>query len=172
MAPEVLVDPPEAYNMKADVYTFGIVMWEIFSLEMPYGHIRRRDELLHCVGEYIRKISLRCFTHNTRTLNLHCLPKSQSFNMNAHQSTRTGQIPSRKYSTRALILILQRDRLSNYFTTCFDFNCSTCVMGMIPSSRMLSSNGGDHLAACVTYYRVLRRANNSSGENRGFQYSL
>eukprot|EP00578_Thalassiosira_sp_NH16_P000499 CAMPEP_0181131906 /NCGR_PEP_ID=MMETSP1071-20121207/30708_1 /TAXON_ID=35127 /ORGANISM="Thalassiosira sp., Strain NH16" /LENGTH=162 /DNA_ID=CAMNT_0023218197 /DNA_START=73 /DNA_END=561 /DNA_ORIENTATION=- len=51
MAPEVLINPPERYNMKADVYTFGIVLWEIFSLERPYSDIKRRDDLVDFVYE-------------------------------------------------------------------------------------------------------------------------
>ena len=52
MAPEVLVDPPEDYNMKADVYTFGIVLWEMFALEVPYNNVRSRDTLVSFVGKY------------------------------------------------------------------------------------------------------------------------
>ena len=51
MAPEVLIDPPKDYNMKADVYTYGIVLWCIFSLEVPFGHINSRDELVDFVGK-------------------------------------------------------------------------------------------------------------------------
>ncbi|KAL7539019.1 hypothetical protein ACHAXR_008973 [Thalassiosira sp. AJA248-18] len=51
MSPEVLADPPEEYNMKADVYTFGIVLWQIFSLEIPYFHIKTRDGLVEFVVE-------------------------------------------------------------------------------------------------------------------------
>ena len=51
MAPEVLVDPPESYNMKADVYTFGIVLWEMFSLEVPYSDIKSRARLVNFVGK-------------------------------------------------------------------------------------------------------------------------
>jgi len=51
MAPEVLIDPPKNYNLKADVYTFGIVLWQIFSLEQPYSRIKKRDELEEFVIE-------------------------------------------------------------------------------------------------------------------------
>ena len=51
MAPEVLVDPPEPYNMKADVYTFGIVLWEMFALEVPYKDIKSRGRLMDFVGK-------------------------------------------------------------------------------------------------------------------------
>ena len=52
MAPEVLVDPPESYNMKADVYTFAIVLWEMFSLEVPYSDIKSRARLVNFVGKH------------------------------------------------------------------------------------------------------------------------
>ena len=35
MAPECLRD--EAYNMKADVYTFALVFWEMLTGQMPYS---------------------------------------------------------------------------------------------------------------------------------------
>lgn len=44
MAPEIL--NYEAYNMKADVYTFAIVMWEILTGETPYGYVRSKQHLI------------------------------------------------------------------------------------------------------------------------------
>lgn len=58
MAPEILVDPPEKYNMKADVYTFGIVLWEIFSMEVPYFHVKAKTELVEFVGECVTNYML------------------------------------------------------------------------------------------------------------------
>jgi serine/threonine protein kinase len=52
MAPEVLVDPPDKYNFKADVYSFGIVLWEILSLETPFSHVRSKSDLVEFVGEH------------------------------------------------------------------------------------------------------------------------
>mmetsp|Transcript_21342 Transcript_21342/g.46350 ORF Transcript_21342/g.46350 Transcript_21342/m.46350 type:complete len:645 (+) Transcript_21342:74-2008(+) len=49
MSPEVLIDPPDKYNLKADVYTFGIVLWEIFSLEVPFSNTKSRDALVDFV---------------------------------------------------------------------------------------------------------------------------
>ncbi|KAL7541895.1 hypothetical protein ACHAXR_011352 [Thalassiosira sp. AJA248-18] len=43
MAPECLMG--EEYNMKADVYTFAIVLWEMLSGETPYSFVRNRDQL-------------------------------------------------------------------------------------------------------------------------------
>ena len=51
MAPEVLVTPPEKYNLKADVYSFGIVLWEMLSQKPPYSHVRSKSELVEFVGE-------------------------------------------------------------------------------------------------------------------------
>lgn len=49
MAPEVLVNPPKPYNMKVDVYSFGIVLWEIMSLQKPFGHVTSQEELVDYV---------------------------------------------------------------------------------------------------------------------------
>ena len=51
MSPEVIIDPPKKYNLKADVYTFGIVLWKIFSLEVPFLNTKSRDALVEFVGE-------------------------------------------------------------------------------------------------------------------------
>lgn len=51
MAPEVLVDPPDKYNMKADVYSFGIVLWQMLSLKLPFAHVRSKSEMVDAVGE-------------------------------------------------------------------------------------------------------------------------
>mmetsp|Transcript_19980 Transcript_19980/g.41852 ORF Transcript_19980/g.41852 Transcript_19980/m.41852 type:complete len:477 (-) Transcript_19980:46-1476(-) len=47
MAPECLSGG--AYNLKADVYTFAIVMWEMLSGKMAYFFARDVDHLLHYV---------------------------------------------------------------------------------------------------------------------------
>jgi len=49
MAPECLAG--EDYNLKADVYTFAIVMWQMLTGETPYSFIRSRDQLLYYVIE-------------------------------------------------------------------------------------------------------------------------
>ena len=68
MAPEVLVDPPEKYNMKADVYSFSIVLWEMLSLTSPFSHVRSKRQLVDIVGE--RK-SFSPLVSTIRTLVLH-----------------------------------------------------------------------------------------------------
>ncbi|KAL7541729.1 hypothetical protein ACHAXR_011172, partial [Thalassiosira sp. AJA248-18] len=49
MAPECLSESP--YNLKADVYSFAIVLWEIFSGKNPHAFVRSRDQLIHYVVE-------------------------------------------------------------------------------------------------------------------------
>ena len=47
MAPEVLNLGP--YNLKSDVYTFSIVVWEILSNETPYMFVRKRTQLINYI---------------------------------------------------------------------------------------------------------------------------
>ena len=51
MAPEVIkmkTDSP--YTFRSDVYAFGIVLYELFSGQLPYGDINNRDLILFNVG--------------------------------------------------------------------------------------------------------------------------
>ena len=52
MAPEVMGEYPR-YNLKADVYTYSILMWEILALKKPYAFARSMSELIDYVGKYI-----------------------------------------------------------------------------------------------------------------------
>ena len=47
MAPECLIG--EAYNLKADVYSFAIVVWEMLSGETAYSFVRDIDHLVYYV---------------------------------------------------------------------------------------------------------------------------
>lgn len=49
MAPELLKEIPDSYNLKADVYTFGIVAWQILSLQLPYSFVQSRQHLVDYV---------------------------------------------------------------------------------------------------------------------------
>jgi serine/threonine protein kinase len=49
-----------AYNLKADIYTFGLVLWELLTLEKPLGSIESLDMLFDYVGQ-----SPRPFHHIT-----------------------------------------------------------------------------------------------------------
>ena len=52
MSPEVLKEEPDRYNLKADVYTFSLVVWQILSLEKPYAFVQSRQELIdHVVNQ-------------------------------------------------------------------------------------------------------------------------
>ena len=54
MAPEMFMSPL-AYNLKADVYTFSIVMWEVLALTRPYAFVRGKADLISHVGELVEK---------------------------------------------------------------------------------------------------------------------
>jgi serine/threonine protein kinase len=41
MAPEVARSEP--YNLTADVYSFGLLLWQVCSLELPYDGMNRQD---------------------------------------------------------------------------------------------------------------------------------
>ncbi|KAL7546653.1 hypothetical protein ACHAWF_009987 [Thalassiosira exigua] len=47
MAPELLSG--ERYNLKADVYTFATVLWEMLTGEQPYSFVRSKNELTRFV---------------------------------------------------------------------------------------------------------------------------
>ena len=47
MAPECLSG--KAYNMKADVYSLAIILWEILSGKTPFGFVKKRQELIRRV---------------------------------------------------------------------------------------------------------------------------
>mmetsp|Transcript_29622 Transcript_29622/g.63801 ORF Transcript_29622/g.63801 Transcript_29622/m.63801 type:complete len:131 (+) Transcript_29622:1188-1580(+) len=47
MAPECLIG--EAYNLKADVYSFAIIVWEMLSGETTYSFVTDVDHLVHYV---------------------------------------------------------------------------------------------------------------------------
>jgi len=49
MAPECLSGKP--YNMKADVFAFSMVFWEILSGQTPHMFVRRKHQLISYVVE-------------------------------------------------------------------------------------------------------------------------
>jgi len=55
MAPECLRD--DEYNLKADVYSFSLIVWEMLAGETPYGFVRSREQLYrHVVEEFGRPL--------------------------------------------------------------------------------------------------------------------
>ena len=53
-APEVIFEKP--YNLKVDVYSFAVILWEMMSLKRPYANYKRRSEFYRAVlaGEALR----------------------------------------------------------------------------------------------------------------------
>ena len=60
MAPEVMGETP-TYNLKADVYTFGILMWEVLALQKPYAFARG----MSCLVDYVCKSTSALFAFST-----------------------------------------------------------------------------------------------------------
>ncbi|WKY06115.1 hypothetical protein Q1695_006373 [Nippostrongylus brasiliensis] len=56
MAPEVIrMQDSNPYTTLSDVYSFGIVMYEVLSSSLPYSNINNRDQILFMVGRgYLR----------------------------------------------------------------------------------------------------------------------
>jgi len=51
MAPEVIrMQDENPYSFQSDVYAFGIVLFELFSGQLPYSHISNKDQILFLVG--------------------------------------------------------------------------------------------------------------------------
>ena len=54
MAPEIIrMKEENPYSFQSDVYAFGIVLFELFALQLPYTHINNKDQVggRRAVGE-------------------------------------------------------------------------------------------------------------------------
>ncbi|OHT13302.1 TKL family protein kinase [Tritrichomonas foetus] len=59
IAPEVLNS--QKYNQKADVYSYGIILWEMFTGDIPFNGLNRVEIALAVINQKIRpKIPLNC----------------------------------------------------------------------------------------------------------------
>ncbi|XP_055309528.1 raf homolog serine/threonine-protein kinase Raf isoform X1 [Sitodiplosis mosellana] len=59
MAPEVIrMRETNPYSFQSDVYAFGIVMYELLTLQLPYNHINNKDEILLKVGRGVLRPDL------------------------------------------------------------------------------------------------------------------
>ena len=51
MAPEVLLK--ENYNLKADIWSFGITIFELLTGKLPFNAFSKKDlKFKHCLGKY------------------------------------------------------------------------------------------------------------------------
>lgn len=51
MAPEVIrMEEPNPYTFRSDVYAYGIVLYELLAVELPYAHLNNKDQILWMVG--------------------------------------------------------------------------------------------------------------------------
>jgi serine/threonine protein kinase len=65
MSPEVALRKP--YNGKADVYSFGMILWEMAALRKPFEGMGR-DTFYELVVRGKNQVCVRTLTHNRATL--------------------------------------------------------------------------------------------------------
>ncbi|CAJ0931123.1 unnamed protein product, partial [Mesorhabditis belari] len=70
MAPEVIrMQDQNPYTNKSDIYSFGVVMYEVLSGQLPYTNINNRDQILFMVGHgFLRPDPSRIRPDCTRAL--------------------------------------------------------------------------------------------------------
>ena len=92
MAPEVMGEQPK-YNLKADVYTYSILMWEVLALKRPYAFARSMAELIDYVGAYY-KLSIEFHSSPTHPASIPILSCHQCMRMDAPRLIRSGHTKS------------------------------------------------------------------------------
>uniref|UniRef100_A0A4W3I7F5 non-specific serine/threonine protein kinase n=1 Tax=Callorhinchus milii TaxID=7868 RepID=A0A4W3I7F5_CALMI len=51
MAPEVIrMEEVNPYSFQSDVYSYGIVLYELMTGDLPYSHVNNRDQIIFMVG--------------------------------------------------------------------------------------------------------------------------
>lgn len=70
MAPEVIrMKESNPFSFQSDVYSFGIVLFELFSCQLPYFNINNKDQIIFMVGRGQLKPDLeRCRTDSPRAM--------------------------------------------------------------------------------------------------------
>ena len=62
MAPEIF--DHKTYTVKADVYSFAIVLWEIITRETPYAHLNTPMAIMRYVAMERKRPDLTKIPHN------------------------------------------------------------------------------------------------------------
>ncbi|KAJ3639714.1 hypothetical protein Zmor_003055 [Zophobas morio] len=66
MAPEIIrMQENNPYSYQSDVYAFGIVMFEMLALQLPYSHVNNKDQILYMVGRGYLKPDLTTLRSDT-----------------------------------------------------------------------------------------------------------
>lgn len=66
MAPEVIrMQEDNPYSFQSDVYAYGVVMFELFAMQLPYSHINNKDQILFMVGRGFLKPDLNKLRSDT-----------------------------------------------------------------------------------------------------------
>eukprot|EP00545_Synedropsis_sp_CCMP1620_P002855 CAMPEP_0119015874 /NCGR_PEP_ID=MMETSP1176-20130426/11699_1 /TAXON_ID=265551 /ORGANISM="Synedropsis recta cf, Strain CCMP1620" /LENGTH=482 /DNA_ID=CAMNT_0006969199 /DNA_START=69 /DNA_END=1517 /DNA_ORIENTATION=+ len=117
MAPEVALSEP--YNLTADVYSFGLLLWQMCSLDLPYDGMSRTDHSLYVVKGNERPILDPSWSTPLRILMKRawepdpCLRPSMDSTYKILKreivSLRDGDTSGLEYSRRNSLVVLKRE---------------------------------------------------------------